>query len=83
MLGIFPLLSMIFRIDQKVLDPEIEETFLREMIHKDKTISKYFNVETTHCMDYDCEYVKGFPEKGFPEFDNKLYRFFNVDTNMT
>ena len=35
-------------------------------------------------MDYDLEYDEGYPcENKFPEFKNKLWRFFNNDTHMT
>jgi hypothetical protein len=34
-------------------------------------------------LDYDLEYDKGLPcPEKFPEFNNKVWRFFNTDTSM-
>ena len=64
-------------------DPEIEETFLRTIIHDNPRIQELFSVETMHVLDYDCEY-QPFPDsEEFPEFNNRLFRFFNTDGNMT
>jgi len=64
-------------------DPEIEETFLRTIIHENPRIQELFAVETMHVLDYDCEYAE-FPDaEEFPEFENKFFRFFNTDSNMT
>lgn len=53
------------------------------MIYNHPEIKKYFKDSTIHVMDYDLEWDKGFPcEKEFPEFNNKLFRFFNTDTSM-
>lgn len=53
------------------------------MIHSNPQIQKYFTVETLYVLDYDFEYDRGFPdEKEFPEFSNKIFRFFNTDTSM-
>jgi len=83
MLTAIPLLTMYVRIRDKTPDPDIKETFLREMIHTNEEISKYFDVETIHVLDYDMEWEKGFPcEEKFPEFKNGLFRFFNTDTSM-
>jgi hypothetical protein len=54
------------------------------MIYSNPEITKLFNEDTIHVMDYDCEYDKGYPcEKKFPEFKNTFWRFFNNDTHMT
>jgi hypothetical protein len=53
------------------------------MIYEHPEIKKYFKDSTIHVMDYDFEYDKGFPDQAeFPEFSNKLFRFFNTDTSM-
>ena len=54
------------------------------MLYKNDKITEYFNEETLHILDYDCEYDKGFPNpEKFPEFNNRVFRFFNNDTSMT
>jgi hypothetical protein len=54
------------------------------MLYKNTEITKYFNEETLHILDYDCEYDRGFPDaEKFPEFNNRIFRFFNTDTHMT
>lgn len=53
------------------------------MIYNHPEIAKLFTVETMHVLDYNFEYDSGFPcEKQFPEFTNKLFRFWNADTSM-
>jgi len=67
----------------KTLDPDMKETYLRDMMYRNPVISKYFKEETIHVIDYDLEYDKGFPDhEKFPEFSNKIFRFFNTDTHM-
>lgn len=67
----------------KSADPEIEETILRGIIHDNARIQELFAIETMHVLDYDCEY-QPFPDAvEFPEFNNKFFRFFNSDSNMT
>jgi hypothetical protein len=78
-----PLATLYVRIRDKTIDPDIKETFLREMIHTNEEISKYFTEDTIYVLDYDMEWESGFPcEEKFPEFSNKLFRFFNNDTSM-
>lgn len=67
----------------RTADPEIEETYLRAMLEANPRISQLFNVNTMHVLDFDCEF-QPFPETDeFPEFENKYFRFFNTDGNMT
>lgn len=67
----------------RTVDPEIEETFLRTIMEKNERISELFDVTTMHVLDYDCEY-QGIPDREeFPEFENKFFKFFNNDSNMT
>jgi hypothetical protein len=81
---ILPSMLWYTRMRDKTLDPDFKETYLREMMYNNPEIAKLFNEETIHVLDYDCEYDKGYPdEKKFPEFKNKLWRFFNSDTHMT
>lgn len=83
-LTVLPVAVLYTRIREKTLDPDVKETFLREMIYTNEEISKYFNDDTTHVLDYDLEYDAGFPcSEKFPEFNNKMFRFFNSDTSMT
>ena len=50
-------------------------SYLRDMIYQNSTITKYFNEETIHVLDYNMEYDVGVPclEK-FPEYNNKVWR---------
>ncbi|EAR99458.2 transmembrane protein, putative (macronuclear) [Tetrahymena thermophila SB210] len=77
----FPLFLAYTRIRDKTLDPDFKETYLRDMIYQNPEITKYFNEETIHVLDYEFEYLPGYlcPEK-FPEYQNKTWQFFNTDT---
>lgn len=80
---LIPLAVLYTRVRDKTQDPDMKETYLREMMYTNAEISKYFSDETIHVMDYEFDYVKGFPETDkFPEQNNKLFRFFNNDTSM-
>jgi hypothetical protein len=76
-------LAIWIRWRDRTNDPEIEETYLREMIHSNERIQELFSVETMHVLDFDCEYTPYPDAEEFPEFNNKLFRFFNTDGNMT
>lgn len=81
---LIPLCGLWIRVKGKVVDPEIEETYLRELLRQNMTISKYFSEETLHLLDFHCEYIPGFPNmEEMPEYKNTIYRFFNNDTYMT
>lgn len=74
LLAIMPATMLYTRSRNKVFDPEIQETFLRDMIHEDKKLGELFKVETTQVMDYDAKYDKGFPNaEEFPEFNNRTF----------
>ena len=53
------------------------------MIYKVPEITEFFKEETIHVMDYDCEYDTTIDKEKFPEFNNKVWQFFNADTSMT
>lgn len=83
-LTVLPAIGIYVRQATKCVDPEIPETFLRSMLEENETVSKYFKVETTQVLDYQVEYTRGFPDAAeFPEFENKLFRFFNADASFT
>jgi len=83
-LATIPSVVLYTRIRDKIRDPKPEETYLREMIHTNPVIQKYFQIETMQILDHEIEYTRGFPDATeFPEFENKLYRFFNTDSHMT
>ena len=42
------------------------------MIYKVPEINQYFNEETIHVLDYDCEFDKGYDTEKFPEYKNKV-----------
>lgn len=78
-----PLVTMFCRLKDRSADPILEETYLRDMIHNNPQLKKVFNVDTMTTLDYDFDWIKGFPSaEEFPEFQNRLFRFFNADTNM-
>ena len=80
---VLPWMMFYTRMRDKCADPDIKEVFLRDMIHQNEEISQLFSVETIHVLDYDLEYDAGYPDEAkFPEFKNKLFRFFNSDTHM-
>lgn len=71
---LIPAICLYTRIRNKVIDPEIPETHLREMIYTHERLGALFNVETTNVLDFDAEFDKGFPDANeFPEFNNKLF----------
>ena len=44
------------------------------MMYQNAEITKYFNEDTIHVLDYQFEYDKGFPDQEkFPEFNNKVF----------
>lgn len=78
-----PLATLYMRTRDKTQDPNIKETYLREMMYSNEKIAELFNEETIHVLDYDMEWESGFPDVNkFPEFENKMFRFFNSDTSM-
>ena len=78
-----PMMWFYTRMRDRSLDPDLKETYLLDTLFSHAEISKYFSVDSTHIIDYDLEFDKGFPsEEKFPEFKNKFYRFFNSDTHM-
>jgi hypothetical protein len=82
-LSVLPWLLFYTRLRDRTLDPDFKETYLRDMMYKNAEISKYFNEETIHVIDYDCEYDKTIDYEKFPEYNNSTWRFFNTDTSMT
>jgi len=83
-LTVVPWLLFYTRLRDRTLDPDMKETYLRDMMYRNPVVAKYFKEDTIHVIDYDMEYVNGFlcPEK-FPEYNNKIFRFFNTDTSQT
>jgi len=72
------------RVRDRCQDPDIKETFLRDMIHKNAEISELFKPESIHVLDYDLEFDSGLPDDAkFPEYRSKLWRFFNTDAAFT
>lgn len=82
LLTIIPLGVLYTRCRDKVIDPNMKETYLREIIYTNEELKKYFKDETTHIMDFKFEYTKGLDTEKFPEFNNKIFKFFNVDGHM-
>ncbi|EGR27989.1 hypothetical protein IMG5_185720 [Ichthyophthirius multifiliis] len=82
-LAAYPLFLIYTRIRDRTLDPDFKETYLRDMLYQNSEISKYFNEETIHVLDYDFEYLPGYLDTAkFPEYENKVFRFFNTDTSQ-
>lgn len=79
-LTLIPAAIFYVRMRDRSRDPDIKETFLRDMIHKNPEISALFKHESIHVLDYELEFDQGYPdETKFPEYTNKLWRFFNTD----
>jgi len=73
-LSAMPWFILYVRVRDKTLDPDFKETYLRDMLWNNKEITKHFNEETIHILDYDCEYDKGLPDPAkFPEYQNKVW----------
>ena len=53
------------------------------MIYNVPEVSEFFNEETIHVLDYQCEYDTEVDRVKFPEFNNKVWQFFNSDTSFT
>jgi len=69
MLSAIPWFILYVRIRDRTLDPDFKETYLRDMLYQNKEITKLFNEETIHILDYNCEYDKGIPDLNkFPEY---------------
>jgi len=83
LISLLPWILFYTRIRDKTLDPDLKETYLRDMLYKNPEITKYFNEETIHVIDYDCEFDKTIDYEKFPEYNNKSWRFFNTDTGLT
>lgn len=74
---------MYVRARDKTTDPDLKETYLREMLHTNEELNKLFSVDTMYVLDYDLEYDAGRPcAEKFPEFQNRLHQFFNPDSSM-
>lgn len=78
-----PATMMFTRYYNRSQDPEIPETFVRELLHTHEELKDLFKVETTSTLDFNVDWVKGIPSEKFPEFDNKLFKFFSSETYMT
>jgi len=51
----------------------LDFSYLRDIIYRNAEITKLFNEDTIHVLDYDCEYTKGYPDaEKFPEFNNRV-----------
>lgn len=70
---LLPTSILFYRMYNKSQDPQIPETFLREMIHNHEDLKDLFKIESTATLDYKCEWQK-LPEKDeFPEFHTKFF----------
>mmetsp|Transcript_24313 Transcript_24313/g.21497 ORF Transcript_24313/g.21497 Transcript_24313/m.21497 type:complete len:135 (+) Transcript_24313:548-952(+) len=60
----------------------MKETYLRDMMYNNPEIAELFDEETIHVLDYDLEYDKHIDTEKFPEYNNRVWNFFNSDTGM-
>lgn len=75
---------MLNRFRNKTIDPEWRESYLFDMVLSNPEIQEFFTVDTMHVLDHHIEYDQGIPDaEEFPEFQNPLFKFFNVDAHMT
>jgi len=52
MLTVLPWIVFWTRLRDKTLDPDMKETYLRDMLYRNPVISKYFKEESIHILDY-------------------------------
>ena len=69
-LTVLPWLLVYTRVRDRTLDPDFKETYLRDMLYQNPQITKYFNEETIHVLDYEFEYDKEIDLEKFPEYNN-------------
>ena len=80
MMTILPIALFYTRMRDRCQDPDIKETFLRDMVHQNPELGELFKPETIHVLDYELEFDEGYPDPAkFPQFENKFWRFFNSD----
>ncbi len=53
---VLPAAIFYVRMRDRTKDPDMKETFLRDMIHKNPEVGALFKPETIHILDYDFEY---------------------------
>lgn len=83
LLSVLPWFLFYTRLRDKTLDPDLKETYLRDMLYKNAEFSKFFTEETMHIIDYDCEFDREIDYVKFPEYNNSSWKFFNTDTGLT
>ena len=71
------------RIRDKGAEPTIDEVHVLDTIFANEKLRALFTPETYHIMDYDQEWEEGLKNPLFPEYRQKIARFFNVDCNTT
>ena len=74
MMTAIPAFMLWTRIRNKTRDPELQETYLLDMIHSNPVIAKYFSVETTQVLDFHADFIPGFPyNEEMPEFKQAFF----------
>ena len=71
------------RIRDKGAEPTMDEVHVLDTIFANERLRALFTPETYHIMDYDQEWEEGLQNPLFPEYRQKVARFFNVDCNTT
>jgi len=73
---VLPLALAYTRTRDRIVEPDLKETYLRDMLYTNPEISQYFKDETTHVLDYDMEYDTEIDLVKFPEYKNRIWRIF-------
>jgi len=76
-------LSTAARIRDRGAEPTIDEVWVLDQVFKNERLSKLFNPESYHVIDYDQEWEEGRENPYFPEYRTPVAKFFNVDCNTT
>jgi len=82
-LSVLPWILFYTRLRDRTLDPDLKETYLRDMLYKNQEITQLFNEETIHVIDYECEFDKEIDYEKFPEYNTRAWKFFNTDSGLT
>lgn len=71
------------RIRDKGGEPTVDEVYVLDQLFSNEKLRALFTPETYHVMDFDQEWEQGLDNPLFPEYRQKVARFFNTDCNTT
>ena len=71
------------RIRDKGAEPTVDEVYVLDQIFANEKLRALFSPETYHVIDYDQEWEQDRENPLFPEYRQKVAKFFNADSNTT